>query len=90
MRPRVRIDVASVTHMTKPEICGIHTRRVAWVTNLPRAQLRACVHPLPQGVGRVVAIDAAKLVDEIVSECNTEPVPWAADVSVRGVAGLIV
>lgn len=45
------------------------------------------VHPLPQGVGRLAAIEAAELVHEIVSECNTEPVPWAADVSVRGIAG---
>ena len=45
------------------------------------------VHPLPQGVGRVAAIEAAKLVYEIISECNTEPVPWTADVSVRGIAG---
>src|SRR5688572_28406891 len=45
------------------------------------------VHPLPQGVGRLAAIEAAKLVYEIVRECNTEPVPWTADVSVRGTAG---
>ena len=47
-------------------------------------------HPLPQGVGRLAAIEAAKLMHEIFTECEGFPVPWipwAADVSVRGVAG---
>lgn len=48
------------------------------------------VHPLPQDVGRLAAMDAAKLVVEIVSECNADPIPWfpwTADVRVRGRAG---
>ena len=47
-------------------------------------------HPLPQGIGRVAAMEAAKLVTEIITECEGFPIPWipwAADISVRGVAG---
>lgn len=48
----------------------------------------AALHPLPQGAGRVAAKEAAKLVVEILTECNTHfPIPWSADVSARGVAG---
>jgi hypothetical protein len=54
-----------------------------------RGGANAALHALPNSGGRVAAIEAARLVHEILSECNTHPVPWTpwtADVSVSGIA----
>ena len=48
--------------------------------------LNARAHSLPRGDGRLAVAEGARLISEMATACSNETLPWAADVSVRGIA----